>query len=63
MKDILPVHHSLTVSHQQKNFTTRNEEYISTYGNVITENDVNADVNDSYQIMRKVYPQLFDNRC
>ena len=22
---------------------------------------VNADVNDSYQIMRKVYPQLFDN--
>ena len=38
MKDILPVHHSLTVSHQQKNFTTKNEEYISIYGDVITAN-------------------------
>lgn len=28
----------LMVNRQQRNFTTRNEEYISTFGNVITEN-------------------------
>ena len=48
------------VNRQQRNFTTRNEEYKHLW-KCNNGECVNADVNDSYQIMRKVYPQLFDN--
>ena len=38
VNDILQEHHFLMANRQQRNFTTRNEEYISIFGNVITEN-------------------------
>lgn len=61
MKDILPVHHSLTVNRNKgilQQGTGRIYKHLWKCNN---GECVNADVNDSYQIMRKVYPQLFDN--